>query len=206
MKAQTQTEEPFLSFTHTQSFPLYVSVSRFLWQSKPDAMGQGVKAEGDGGSDVCVCALVSMCQCPDMCVCERMILRGSKVRAGEESGREERGAEKEGKGRAKLGVNRQGLGLVGGRARVINLLSFVLSVCFHEALDRAKVKAASLKIVWLFCSMFSPQGWPSHPWDEWGAEERGKLESGRVDGRATEVDPTSLSYQPLRPRLIADHR
>lgn len=100
-----------------------------------------------------MCARV--CRCPDMCVGACVIRRGSKVRTGGEGGRRGRG----GRGRrAKPGVNRhQRFGLEGG-ARVINLLSFVLSVCFHEALVVPKVKAVSLKIVCLLCSMFSPQG------------------------------------------------
>ena len=45
-----------------------------------------------------------------------------------------------------------------GGARVINLLSFVLSVCFHEALVRPKVKAVSLKIVSLALQHVLPSG------------------------------------------------
>lgn len=66
MKVQPQTERPFLLFTHTHSFPLYVSVSLFLWQSKPDASGQGGRTWGDGGSNVCM--RVRQCVNANMCV------------------------------------------------------------------------------------------------------------------------------------------
>lgn len=107
---------------------------------------------------LCVC----VCQCPDMCVCACVIWRGSKVRTGDG-----RGVRREGEGRAKLGVNSQGLGLVGGGglrgAWVINLLSFVLSVCFHEALVGPKVKAVSLKIVCLALQHVLPSGLTKPP-------------------------------------------
>lgn len=51
----------------------------------------------------------------------------------------------------------------GGGARVINLLSFVLSVCFHEALVRPKVKAVSLKIVSLALQHVLPSGLTTLP-------------------------------------------
>lgn len=211
MKVQTQTERPFLSLTRTHSFPLYVSVSLFLWQFKPDAMGQGVKKEGDGGSDVHAraCAF-PVSRYPDMCVScmHDLVSTKSRDEEGEEGGRLG-GKERTCQARSQSsGIEAR---VVGGRwgwwgARVINLLSFVLSVCFHEALDGTKVKAVSLKIVCLLCSMFSPQGWPSHPWDERGAEQGGEVDLRRGGWKGTEVDPTSLSYQPLRPRLITDYR
>lgn len=164
--------------------------------------------------------VVAMCmrvhvrfQCLDIqiCVCRCMhdlVSTKSRDEEGEEGGRL---GGKERTCQARSQSSDIEARVVGGRwgwwgARVINLLSFVLSVCFHEALDRTKVKAVSLKIVCLLCSMFSPQGWPSHPWDERGAEQGGEVDLRRGGWKGTEVDPTSLSYQPLRPRLITDYR
>lgn len=74
MKVQTQTERPFsLSLTHLlpHSFSLCVSASLFLWQSKPDATGHGVKEEGDGSSDVCARLYVSVSVSRYVCLCMR---------------------------------------------------------------------------------------------------------------------------------------
>lgn len=92
-------------------------------------------------------------------------------------------------------------------AWVINLLSFVLSVCFHEALVGPKVKAVSLKIVCLALQHVLPSGLTKPPLGcGGGAETRKEVERGGVDGGGTGVEPTSLSHQPLRPRLITDYR
>lgn len=109
-----------------------------------------VKEVGHGAMVVamcaCMCANVSMLACVCQCMHGLEEIK-SRMKKG-----------KEGKGLAMPGVNSWGLRLEEGGARVINLLFFVLSVCFHEALDGTKVKAVSLKIVWLLYSMFSPQG------------------------------------------------
>lgn len=72
-------------------------------------MGQGAKERGDGGSDVCMSVSMSRYVC--LCMCN---LKGNKSQdKAVEGGKGRRGGE-EGKGSAKAGVNRQGLGFGGG--------------------------------------------------------------------------------------------
>lgn len=91
--------------------PLYVSVSLFLWQSKPDAMGQRVK----GPMVVVMCSCT--CQWPDMWVCACMIWRWSEVRTGGQGGGGEenrRGNERTCQTRSQLWkTGAEGKGMVG---------------------------------------------------------------------------------------------
>ena len=157
MKVQTQTERPFLFLS--LSLALARSLCTSLSLSSCDNLNQMPWVTELRKRVmvvvvcvcVCVCVRVSMSRYVCLCMCD---LKGIKS----QDRRGERGGGEEGYGRAKPGVNSRGLGVEGGGPRVINLLSFVLSVCFHEAPVGPKVKAVSLKIVCLLCSMFSPQG------------------------------------------------
>ena len=172
MKVQTQTERSFLSLSLTLTLLLCMSLSL----SSCDNLNQMPRVTELRKRVMVVVMCACVCQSVNVQICVSVyVWFGGDQKSGQEGKEGGRREGELGQGRAKPGVNCWGLGFWGG-ARVINLLSFVLSVCFHEALVRPKVKAVRLKIVCLLCSMFSPQGWPSHPWDEGVGGTRKELE------------------------------
>lgn len=190
MKAQTQTERPFLSHTLT----LFLCMSLSL--SSCDNLNHMLRVTELRKRLMWWCVYVWA-----LAVCWCMCDVGSKVRPG--GCCRVRSVGKGRVGRAKLGLNSQRLGLVlagGWRAWVINLLSFVLSVCFHEALVRLKVKAVSLKIVCLALQHVLPSGLSKPPLGRGGGCWDKKVGAGgRHRGRAS---------FPLTPATSAkiDHR